>query len=66
MGLFQIYIYERFEGFVIVHAYIDNLLVITKHDFVEYLKTIEIFPENIIIGIKGKHRNPLSGQEKPK
>ena len=31
-------IYEIFEGFDMVSAYIDNLLVITKYDFKDNLK----------------------------
>ena len=33
-------IYEIFEGFDMVSAYIDNLLVITKYDFKDNLKAL--------------------------
>ena len=36
--IFQEKIYEIFKGFYMVHVHIENILVITKYDFLEHLK----------------------------
>ena len=33
--------YELFEGFDMVHSYIDHVLVTSKHDFLDHLKALE-------------------------
>ena len=38
--IFQEKISEIFEGFDMILAYVDNLMVITKYDFVEYLNAL--------------------------
>ena len=38
--IFQENISEIFEGFDMILAYVDNLMVITKYDFVEYLNAL--------------------------
>ena len=38
--IFQEKIYEIFEGLVLVHVYIHNVIVITKHIFVDHMKYI--------------------------
>ena len=39
--IFQENIYEIFEVFDVVHVYIDDVLVITGHNFVDHLKALE-------------------------
>ena len=40
-NVFQEKNYELFKGFYIVHAYIYDVLIITKNDFVGHLKALE-------------------------
>ena len=54
-NIFQENISKIFEEFNIVHAYIDNVLVIKKHEFVYHLKAPEYFIETRGSGIKSKN-----------
>ena len=36
---------KLFEGFLIVRVYIDNAIVMTKHDFADHLKYLEKYPQ---------------------
>ena len=40
-NIFQENIYKLFEGFDMLRAYIDDILVITKNDFKYHLNTLE-------------------------
>ena len=33
--------FDLFEGLDMIHEYIDNVVVITKHDSVDHLKALE-------------------------
>ena len=38
---------KRFDGFDTVHAYIDDVLVITKNNFEDHLKEIDRFIQRL-------------------
>ena len=53
---------ELFEGFDMVRVYIDALIVINKHNFSEYLKAPEIFPQKFAeVGSKVNVEGQLFG-----
>ena len=41
-NIFQENIFKLFKGFDMIRAYIQNLLVITKHEFIYHPKSLEI------------------------
>ena len=45
--IFQEKIYKLFEGFDMVCEYINNIIVVTKHDYADHLKALEKFYTNL-------------------
>ena len=56
-------IYELFEGFDIVCAYINNVTTITKDEFADHLKALEKFLQKLAeAGLKVNAENSFFGR----
>ena len=56
-------IYELFEGFDIVCAYINNVITITKDEFADHLKALEKFLQKLAeAGLKVNAENSFFGR----
>ena len=54
---------KLFEGFDTVHAYIDDVLIITNKDFTNYLKELEkVLQKLVYAGLKVNIEKSFSGK----
>ena len=62
-NIFQEKISELFDGFDMVHAYIDDVLVITKNNFEDHLKALGRFLKRLTeAGLKVNVEKSFFGQ----
>ena len=64
-NIFQEMIYKLFDGFDMVRAYIDDVLIITKNNFNDPLKALDKVLQRIAeAGLKLNAENPYSDKQK--
>ena len=57
-NIFQEKISELFDGFDMVRAYIDDLLIITKNNFEDHLKSLYSVLQRLMEAWNGNHYRP--------